>query len=171
MNVECDTVVYVCVPRVHPPTYTVIFNTHRSVLPSRSCVPLLVCVMCRFVCPSPPIESAKKRLRTMLKNPTKKANANALVAHLALIQRYSKEDEEQKPIYNPVIGDFVKVDVPDNVDETTMRKIKRVEGDYDMDDGEDHHPDHIDNDMDDATVLNLGFEGLSQDDKLMIQEV
>jgi hypothetical protein len=111
----------------------------------------------------------------MLKNPTKKANANALVAHLALIQRYSKEDEEQKPIYNPVIGDFVQVDVPDNVDETTMRKIKRVEEDYNdhEDDDDNHeHPDHDDNhDMDDATVLNLGFEGLSQDDKLMVQEV
>jgi hypothetical protein len=111
----------------------------------------------------------------MLKNPTKKANANALVAHLALIQRYSKEDDDQKPIYNPVVGDFVKVDVPDNVDETTMRKIKRVdEEEYHDDDGDDHHhPNHEDDndDVDDATVLNLGFEGLSQDDKLMVQEV
>lgn len=70
----------------------------------------------------------------MLKNPTKKANAKALVAHLALIQRYSKEDDEHKPIYNPVIGDLVKVDVPDNVDETTMRKIKRDDDDYEYDD-------------------------------------
>jgi hypothetical protein len=105
----------------------------------------------------------------MLKNPTKKANANALVAHLALIQRYSKEDDDQKPIYNPVVGDFVKVDVPDNVDETTMRKIKRV----DDEEYDDPHPNHEDDndDVDDATVLNLGFEGLSQDDKLMVQEV
>lgn len=140
------------------------------------CVSLVLCTCrCVCLCVSTIFDSAKKRLRTMLKNPTKKANANALVAHLALIQRYSKEDEEQKPIYNPVIGDFVQVDVPDNVDETTMRKIKRVEEDYhdhEDDDDNDEHPDHDDNhDMDDATVLNLGFEGLSQDDKLMVQEV
>lgn len=112
--------------------------------------------------------SAKKRLRTMLKNPTKKANANALVAHLALIQRYSKEDEERKPIYNPVVGDFVKVDVPDNVDETTMRKIKPLDDQQQelLADANDDAAD--DPEVDVATVLNLGFEGLSQDDKLTV---
>ena len=113
--------------------------------------------------------SAKKRLRTMLKNPTKKANANALVAHLALIQRYSKEDEERKPIYNPVVGDFVKVDVPDNVDETTMRKIKPLD-DQQQEVVVDSNDDAADDpEVDVATVLNLGFEGLSQDDKLTVQ--
>ncbi len=113
--------------------------------------------------------SAKKRLRTMLKNPTKKANANALVAHLALIQRYSKEDEERKPIYNPVVGDFVKVDVPDNVDETTMRKIKPLDDQQQqvVVDANDDAADDPEQDV--ATILNLGFEGLSQDDKLTVQ--
>lgn len=94
----------------------------------------------------------------MLKQPTKKANAKALVAHLGLIQRYSREDEDQKPIYNPVVGDFVQVDVPDNVDETTMRKIKVANDD-------DEH------DEDNGTVLNLGFDGLSQDDKILATRV
>eukprot|EP00545_Synedropsis_sp_CCMP1620_P013354 CAMPEP_0119010220 /NCGR_PEP_ID=MMETSP1176-20130426/4867_1 /TAXON_ID=265551 /ORGANISM="Synedropsis recta cf, Strain CCMP1620" /LENGTH=598 /DNA_ID=CAMNT_0006962847 /DNA_START=83 /DNA_END=1879 /DNA_ORIENTATION=+ len=102
------------------------------------------------------IQNAKKRLRTMLKNPTKKANAKALVAHLALIERYSKEDDAHKPIYNPVIGDLVKVDVPDNVDETTMRKIKKEDDD---DDGSDT-----------KQVLSLGFQNLSQDEKIKEQQ-
>ena len=106
----------------------------------------------------------------MLKNPTKKANASALVAHLALIKRYSKEDEERKPIYNPVVGDFVMVDVPDNVDGTTMRKIKTLDGQHPVMEGGDANEDGADDpDVDVATVLNLGFEGLSQDDKLTIQ--
>jgi len=93
----------------------------------------------------------------MLKQPTKKANAKALVAHLGLIQRYSREDEDQKPVYNPVVGDFVQVDVPDNVDETTMRKIKAANDEHDEDDN--------------GTVLNLGFDGLSQDDKILASRV
>lgn len=67
----------------------------------------------------------------MLKNPTKKANAKALTAHLGLIQRYTKEVED-KPVYNPVISDYVHVDVPENVDETTMRKIKKLSDDDDI---------------------------------------
>lgn len=105
----------------------------------------------------------------MLKNPTKKANANALVAHLALIQRYSKEDDERKPIYNPVVGDFVKVDVPDNVDETTMRKIKAFDEQHQVVDGDTNDDGTDDPEVDLLTVLNLGFEGLSQDDKLTAQ--
>ena len=77
------------------------------------------------------------------------------------------------------MGDVVKVDIPDNVDETTMRKIKRGVDDEEYDDGEDDdnghhpHPNHEDDndDVDETTVLNLGFEGLSQDDKLLVQEV
>jgi hypothetical protein len=94
----------------------------------------------------------------MLKNPTKKANANALVAHLGLIQRYSKEDLDQKPLYNPVINDYVQVDVPPNVDETTMRKRKSLTS---------QQPDILITEADEVSLSNLGFEGLSQDDKVM----
>jgi hypothetical protein len=87
----------------------------------------------------------------MLKNPTKKANAKALVAHLALIQRYSKEDDEHKPVYNPVIGDLVKVDVPENVDETTMRKIKK-ENEGDESDEVDDEQDMVDAVVDEAEM-------------------
>ena len=38
------------------------------------------------------IQNAKKRLRTMVKNPTKKANAKALVQHLDLIQKHSNNE-------------------------------------------------------------------------------
>jgi hypothetical protein len=108
--------------------------------------------------------SAKKRLRTMLKNPTKKANAKALVAHLALIHRYSKEDDEHKPIYNPVIGDLVKVDVPEDVDETTMRKIK-----FD-DDGDENHAADDDHDMVDDSVVDHEAE-MHVDAKQVVSEL
>jgi len=44
------------------------------------------------------IQNAKKRLKTMVRNPTKKANAKALVAHMDLINKHdrSKELEEQQ---------------------------------------------------------------------------
>lgn len=41
------------------------------------------------------IQNAKKRLRTMLKNPTKKANAKALVAHLDLIRKFRHEENTE----------------------------------------------------------------------------
>jgi hypothetical protein len=69
------------------------------------------------------LQNAKKRLRTMVKNPTKKSNASALVAHLALIQRYSEGDELNRPLHS-AMEDNVLTEIPDNVDETTMRKIK-----------------------------------------------
>ena len=106
----------------------------------------------------------------MLKNPTKRANANALVAHLELIQRYSKEDAERKPIYNPVVSDFVKVDVPDDVDKTTMRKRKAPEGLVQVQQQLVHHERDDDVETDMNTVLNLGFDGLSQDDRLQEQQ-
>lgn len=46
------------------------------------------------------IQNSKKRLRTMVKNPTKKANAKALVKHLDLIQTYSEMDPGDEPIDN-----------------------------------------------------------------------
>jgi hypothetical protein len=46
------------------------------------------------------IQNSKKRLRTMVKNPTKKANAKALVKHLDLIQTYSEMEPGDEPIDN-----------------------------------------------------------------------
>ena len=40
------------------------------------------------------IQNAKKRLRTMVRNPTKRANARHLCAHMDLIEQSSKKDEE-----------------------------------------------------------------------------
>lgn len=40
------------------------------------------------------IQNAKKRLKTMCKNPTKKANAKALCAHLDLIEMHKETHEE-----------------------------------------------------------------------------
>jgi hypothetical protein len=40
------------------------------------------------------IQNAKKRLRTMLMNPTKRANTNALINHLDMIQTYSNNKEK-----------------------------------------------------------------------------
>jgi hypothetical protein len=40
------------------------------------------------------IQNSKKRLRTMVKNPTKKANAKALCAHLELIHKYAELESE-----------------------------------------------------------------------------
>ena len=42
------------------------------------------------------IQNAKKRLRTMVRNPTKRANARHLCAHLDLIEQHrNKEDEAE----------------------------------------------------------------------------
>jgi hypothetical protein len=41
------------------------------------------------------IQNAKKRLRTMVENPTKKANAKHLCAHLDLIQQAKMEEERR----------------------------------------------------------------------------
>jgi hypothetical protein len=38
------------------------------------------------------IQNAKKRLRTMVRNPTKKANARHLCSHLDLIEKYNASD-------------------------------------------------------------------------------
>ena len=40
------------------------------------------------------IQNAKKRLRTMVRNPTKRANAKHLCAHLDLIEQYKVENGE-----------------------------------------------------------------------------
>jgi hypothetical protein len=40
------------------------------------------------------IQNAKKRLRTMLMNPTKRANTKALINHLDMIQTYSQNEKE-----------------------------------------------------------------------------
>lgn len=48
------------------------------------------------------IQNAKKRLRTMLMNPTKKANTKALIQHLDIIKSYAEDatattsDDEQE---------------------------------------------------------------------------
>lgn len=41
------------------------------------------------------IQNAKKRLRTMLMNPTKKANTKALIEHLELLKNHANEEEEE----------------------------------------------------------------------------
>eukprot|EP00536_Pseudo-nitzschia_multiseries_P015528 jgi/Psemu1/312254/fgenesh1_kg.904_\ len=42
------------------------------------------------------IQNAKKRLRTMVRNPTKKANARHLCEHLDLIEKHRVEEEREK---------------------------------------------------------------------------
>ena len=44
------------------------------------------------------IQNAKKRLRTMVRNPTKRANARHLCAHMDLIEQSSKKEEEDAKI-------------------------------------------------------------------------
>ena len=57
------------------------------------------------------IQNSKKRLRTMVKNPTKKANAQALVKHLDLIQTYSEMEPGSEPI-DDFLGDTKKLPAP-----------------------------------------------------------
>ena len=57
------------------------------------------------------IQNSKKRLRTMVKNPTKKANAKALVKHLDLIQTYSEMEPGSEPV-DDFLGDAKKLPAP-----------------------------------------------------------
>jgi len=48
------------------------------------------------------IQNAKKRLKTMVRNPTKKANAKALVAHMDLINKHDKPKELEELLSSPI---------------------------------------------------------------------
>jgi hypothetical protein len=50
------------------------------------------------------IQNAKKRLRTMVRNPTKRANARHLCAHLDLIEKHGNDNPDGT--YNPDGGLF-----------------------------------------------------------------
>jgi hypothetical protein len=74
------------------------------------------------------IQNSKKRLRTMVKNPTKKANAKALVKHLDLIQTYSEMEPGDEPV-DDFLGDAKKLPAPrknemnDAVDQEAVNSV------------------------------------------------
>ena len=42
------------------------------------------------------IQNAKKRLRTMVRNPSKRANARHLLQHMEIIEKHNGDEEEQQ---------------------------------------------------------------------------
>lgn len=78
------------------------------------------------------IQNAKKRLKTMCKNPTKRANAKALCAHLDLIELHQETHDEIE-----FANDFMKdrgssfslnadVDIETNLDDEDAAKVVRT---------------------------------------------
>lgn len=133
------------------------------------------------------IQNAKKRLKTMIKNPTKKANAKALSNHLSLIEEHRKESKT-KASTKKRRGRSLKAKKDDTAykDSERSKKNPAIE---DEDEEEYEHPGYIYHDTshivpedeadeeegganvhDAAQVLALGFNRLSQDDKLIDDE-
>lgn len=107
------------------------------------------------------IQNSKKRLRTMLKNPTKRANAKALVKHMALM------DEESKCVKSmESIGDLKEEKQSEQVVEESGDDVE-IEADDEEEYAQD--PNKIEfNETHDAAqqVLALGFVQLSQDSQV-----